>query len=144
MLLIEGAPGIGKTVLSKEVAFQWANGVFLHSIKFLLLVFLRNFYSHNTINSVESFMQHIFKNRKFAKDVGDHLIKSNGKDLAIVFDGYDEISEKDRTKSFVADIIKRVVFPQCLLVITSRPTASSRLHSIANCRVEIIGFTEED
>ena len=143
MLLIEGAPGIGKTVLSKEIAFQWASNELLKSIKVLLLVFLRTFHSRN-INSVERFLQHIFKNSKFAKDVGDHLIKSNGKDLAIIFDGYDEISEKDRINSFVADIIKRVVFPQCLLVITSRPTASSRLHSIANCRVEIIGFTEED
>ena len=54
------------------------------------------------------------------------------------------MSEKDRIDSFIAGIIKRVVFPQCLLVITSRPTASSRLHNIANCRVEIVGFTEED
>ena len=36
------------------------------------------------------------------------------------------------------------MFPQCLLMITCHPTASSHLHSIANCRVEIIGFTEED
>ena len=87
-------------------------------------------------------MQHVFKIG--ADDVGDYLLKSKGKDLAIVFDGYDEMSQKDRNRSFVADVIKRVVFPQCLLVITSRPTASSRLRNIVNCRVEIIGFTEED
>ena len=143
MLLIEGAPGMGKTVLSKEIAFQWATGKLLNSVKFLLLVFLRNFNSSN-IKSVESFMQHVFKNGKVANDVVEYVFKNDGEDLAIVLDGYDEMSENDRIDSFIADIIKRVVLPQCLLVITSRPTASSRLHSIANCRVEIIGFTEED
>ena len=142
ILLIEGAPGIGKTVLSKEIAYQWATGKLLNSVKFLLLVFLRTL--SGKIKSINHFMQHIFKIGKVADDVGDYLFKSNGKDLAIVFDGYDEMSQKDRNKSFVADIIKRVVFPQCLLVITSRPTASAHLHNIVNCRVEIIGFTEED
>lgn len=143
MLLVEGAPGIGKTVLAKEIAFQWATNKLLNSVKFLLLVFLRNFHSGN-VRSVEGFMLHIFRNGRIANDIGDYLFKTNGKDLAIVFDGYDEISEKDRTDSFVADIIKRVVFPECLLVITSRPTASSHLRSIVNCRVEVVGFTEED
>ena len=143
MLLIEGAPGIGKTVLSKEIAFQWATKGLLNSIKFMLLVFLRNFHSGN-IKSIESFMQHIFRKTRVANEVGDYLFKTSGEDLAIVFDGYDEISEKDRTDSFVADIIKRMVFPECLLVITSRPTASAHLHGIVNCRVEIVGFTEEN
>ena len=143
VLLIEGAPGMGKTVLSKEIAFQWANDKLLSSLNLLLLVFLRNFHSSN-IKSVEGFMQHVFKNGKVANDVVEYVFKNDGKDLAIVLDGYDEMSEKDRIHSFITDIIKRVVFPQCLLVITSRPTASSHLHSIANCRVEIIGFTEED
>ena len=142
MLLIEGAPGIGKTVLSKEVAYQWATGKLLNSVKFLLLVFLRTL--SGNMKSVTHLMRHVFKIDKVADDVEGYLFKSKGKDLAIVFDGYDEMSEKDRNKSFVADIIKRAVFPQCLLVITSRPTASSHLHNIVNCRVEIIGFTEED
>ena len=145
MVLIEGAPGIGKTVLSKEIAFQWAANNMLNSIKLLLLVFLRNLKNNlSSIKSVENFMEYTLKSRKVANDIADYYYKSSGEDLAIVFDGYDEISEKDRTDSFVADIIKRVVFPDCLLVITSRPTASSHLHSIVNCRVEVVGFTEED
>ena len=29
LILIEGAPGIDKTILSKEIALQWANNTFL-------------------------------------------------------------------------------------------------------------------
>ena len=144
MVLIEGAPGIGKTVLSKEIAFQWANNKMLNSIKLLLLVFLRNLKNNlSSIKSVESFMEYTLKSR-VANDIADYYLKSSGEDLAIVLDGYDEISEEDRTDSFVADIINRRVFSDCLLVITSRPTASLPLQRNVTCRVEVVGFTEED
>ena len=101
-----GVSGMGKIILSKETAFQWTTGKLLNSVKFLLIVFLHNFYSSN-IKSVESFIQHVFKNDKVAKDVVEYVFKNDGKDL--VLDGYDEMSEKDRIDSFIADIIKCVV-----------------------------------
>ena len=117
----------------------------LNSIKLLLLVFLHNLKNNlSSIKSVESFMEYTLKSRKVANDIADYYLKSSSEDLAIVLDGYDEISEKDRTDSFVADIINRRVFPECLLVITSRTTASAHLHRNVTCRVEVVGFTEED
>ena len=41
-ILIEGAPGIGKTVLAKEIAYQWANGEILKQCKLLFLLYLRD------------------------------------------------------------------------------------------------------
>ena len=38
---IEGAPGIGKTILSKEIAYHWANGKILSNLK-LFLLFVRD------------------------------------------------------------------------------------------------------
>ena len=142
IILIEGAPGIGKTVLAKEIAFQWANKKLLKDKKILLLLFLREF-SFSGIKSIESFVQHVVKS-EMAQSLARYLLKTEGKNLAIVFDGYDEISNEDRYSSIVADIINRKIFAKCCLVITSRPTASSALHSIVDCRVEIVGFTEED
>ena len=40
-VFIEGAPGIGKTALAKEIAYQWAKNELLTSKKLLLLVFIR-------------------------------------------------------------------------------------------------------
>ena len=54
------------------------------------------------------------------------------------------MSEQDRINSFVADIINRVILPECDLVVTSRPTASVHLRDKADCRVEVLGFTEEN
>lgn len=41
-ILIEGAPGIGKTVLSKEISFQWAKNKILFNKRILLLLFMRD------------------------------------------------------------------------------------------------------
>ena len=39
-ILIEGAPGIGKTVLAKEIAYQWATNEILTEIKIVFLLYL--------------------------------------------------------------------------------------------------------
>ena len=41
-ILIEGAPGIGKTVLAKEIAYRWADKEVLPDVKLLLLIYLRD------------------------------------------------------------------------------------------------------
>ena len=41
-ILIEGAPGIGKTVLAKEIAYQWATNEILTEIKIVFLLYLRD------------------------------------------------------------------------------------------------------
>ena len=143
VILIEGAPGIGKTVLAKEIAFQWANNKLLSDKNILFLLFLRQCDFKNML-TVQSFIQSMVKNDEITACLTRYLLQTEGKDLAIVFDGYDEISAEDRKSSIMADIIHRRLFPMCCLVITSRPTASAGLHSIVDCRVEIVGFTEED
>ena len=143
IILIEGAPGIGKTVLAKEIAFQWANNKLLACKKILLLLFLRECNFKN-IRFIEDLVEHVVKSNKIPACLAKYLLQTEGKDLAIVFDGYDELSEDDRNNSIIADIIYRKILSTCCLVITSRPTASSNLHSTVDCRAEIVGFTEED
>ena len=41
-ILIEGAPGIGKTVLAKNIAYLWAKKKLLNDVKILFLLFLRD------------------------------------------------------------------------------------------------------
>ena len=141
LILIEGAPGMGKTILSKEIALQWAKNTLLTFKKLLFLILLRNF--DTSIKSVDEFVQHVTKTKN-EKDV-KLITENNGQNLAVVLDGYDELSENDRNKSFIADLVFRRVLPKCLLVITSRPTASLHLHDFVNCRrVEVVGFSEID
>ena len=141
MVLIEGTPGMGKTVLAKEIAFQWAKNQLLSTKKLLFLVFLCEC---NNIASIEGFLQYIIKSNEMVGCLAKYLLQTEGKNLVIILDGYDEMSNEDRKNSFIVNIINRQVFPKCCLVITTCPTSSLLLHNLADNRVEIAGFTEED
>ena len=143
VILIEGAPGIGKTILSREIAFQWACEKLLSHVHLLFLVLLRD-PQISKIKSLDQFVCYVIKSTSNTKHIIDYLEKNSGNHCTIVFDGYDEISEQAKEYSFVGKIIQRKVLQLCNLVITSRPSASVDLHRIIDHRFEILGFTKEN
>ncbi|XP_065897563.1 protein NLRC5-like [Dysidea avara] len=139
-ILIEGAPGIGKTILSKEIASQWANHSILTSKQLLFLLFMRA-PQIRRITNVKSLVSYFCETA--SSKVTDWLVQTDGQHLVIILDGYDEVSE-DNHDSFINDIIDRKRLTKCGVVITSRPAASSHLHTIVDCRAEVLGFAEEN
>ena len=146
-ILIEGAPGIGKTVLLKEIAYKWANNELLQKFEFVLLVYLRD-PSLQQIVSVDDLLQLFCKGDKNATQIvsacAQYLFANGGKTLTLLLDGYDEYPRDLQESSLIADIIKRQVLPLCGLVVSSRPHASQHLHKQATIRVDILGFTETE
>ena len=144
-ILIEGAPGIGKSILLKELAYRWGNKQLLKTFKLVLLVSLRN-PTVQQVASVSDLLQHFCMGNRRAVEIAaachDHLSDNNGKDLVFLFDGFDEYPEKLRENSLIADILKRKVLPYCALVVSSRPHVTVHLRERATVRVDILGFTE--
>ena len=144
-ILIEGAPGIGKSVLLKEIAYRWGNKQLLKTFELVLLVCLRDPFLEQ-IKSVSDLLQLFYKGEDDTKEVisacNKYLSKNGGKTLALLLDGYDEYPENLQKSSLIADIIKRQVLPCCGLVVSSRPHASGHFHKQANIKVDILGFTE--
>ena len=141
-ILIEGAPGVGKTILSKEIAFQWANSTLLNSKSLLFLLFMRD-PQVKLIIDVMTLVRYFLQTDTLANKIADWLAETDGKYLTIVLDGYDEVSE-DNTSHFIKGVINCKWLKKCGLVITSRPSASSDLHDMVDCRAEVLGFTEEN
>ena len=145
-ILIEGAPGIGKSILLKELAYRWGNKQLLKTFKLVLLVPLRD----PTVQQA-SLIKHLlqlFCNREDTRATHistactDYLVQNGGKDLVFLFDGFDEFPETLQKNSLIADILKRKVLPYCALVVSSRPHATAHLRERATVRVDILGFTE--
>ena len=146
-ILIEGCPGIGKSVLLKEISYRWANKQLLQTYKLVLLLCLRDPMVQQA-ESIDDLLQLYCKGDKRAAEIVsascDQLLDNGGKELALLLDGFDELPECLQNSSLIANIIKRHVLPQCGLVLSSRPHASKKFHNKATLIVEILGFTEED
>ena len=145
-ILIEGAPGIGKSILLKEIAYRWGNKKqLLKTFKLVLPVRLRD-PTVQQVASVSDLLQHFCEGNSRTIEIAaachDYLSENGGKDLAFLFDGFDEYPETLQKNSLIADILKRNVLPYCALVVSSRPHATVHLREQATVRVDILGFTE--
>ena len=147
LILIEGAPGIGKSVLLKEISYRWAIKELLQQFELVLLVCLRDPFLQQ-IESVDDLLQLFYKRDKNATEVvsvcGKYLSRNDGENLALLLDGYDEYPGPLQQSGLIADILKRQVLPLCALVVSSRPHASESLRKQATIKVDILGFTEAE
>ena len=145
-ILIEGAPGIGKSILLKEIAYRWGNKQLLKTFKLVLLVPLRDPTVQQVVSVSDLFQ--LFCNREDTRTkqistaCSDYLVQNNGKDLVFLFDGFDEYPEVLQKNGLIADMLKRKVLPECTLVVSSRPHATVYLRGQATVRVDILGFTK--
>ena len=146
-VLIEGAPGIGKSLLLKEIAYRWGEKQVLQKFRLVLFVCLRDPAVQQMsliVDLLQSFCKRDRRSTKIASACSDYLSENNGEDLALLLDGYDEYPEMLQRDSLIADILKRKELPCCGLIVSSRPHASIRLHAQATIKVDILGFTEDE
>ena len=145
-ILIEGAPGIGKTVLAKEITYGWATNEILTEIKIVFLLYLRD-PQIQLINKVGELVEYVSNeclNSEQITTLTTHLVNTKGKQLCIVMDGFDEYPSSLQKNSFIVEIIKRIVLPNATVVITSRPTATVLLHDWVDRRIDILGLPKEE
>ena len=142
-VLIDGAPGVGKTTLTWKVSQDWAKGELFKDCKMVIRVSLRDLPEDPTsiwqlfpvIGSVE-----------LRQSVEQRLLDTNGKDTVFILDGWDELSLNQRKRgSLLYQIVRGDILPQCTVIITSRPYTSRWLQfpSMVPRHIELFGFTQE-
>ena len=145
-ILIEGAPGIGKSTFSWKLCRKWGKRKILQHYKVLVMLRLRD----NRVRHAKDIL-HLFRHPD--KDTREAAVKEiserRGEGLLLLLDGFDELPSSLRLEdSLFMRIIRGLEVPEATVMITSRPSASSYL--LANCRdhisqhIEIIGFTQEN
>ena len=148
LLLIEGAQGMGKTAICKEIAYQWSKHRGLDG-QFTFLICL-NEINPAYIDSLEAFLEYVCSENQPApfKTVLSNLHSNRGDKVMVIIDGYEKLftQQKYSVYSFIHKIINREIFElqRCDLVISSCHTTSVKLYHCNNCtRIELLGFTEE-
>ena len=142
-MLVDGAPGVGKTTLSRKVSSMWANGEILQRYWLVLLLHLRE-KAISKAKTIDTFFYH--SDSKVQESVIEFVNKRSGDGVLIIFDGFDELSSYERSEeSLFLDICGGKVLPRCAIAITSRPYASRSLQELPsiNRHIEVLGFTDE-
>ena len=136
-VLIEGAPGCGKSTLSLYICQQWSDGQLFQEYKLVILVRLREPSIQNARNIADL----------LPKPMGravEEMKLDNGRDVLFVLDGWDELPQIAPGRSIILDLIKGSELHESSIIITSRPTSSASLHSLVSSRIEILGFTKDE
>lgn len=139
VIVIEGAPGIGKTTIANEICRNWANNTsfteFLHVVYIPLQSPLLQL-----AESIDDLIKYYGEFTLDLKFISDSL----GKDVLFILDGWDELRKSCRDdEMFYPNFIRGKYLPNCSIIITSRQSAVLEIRKDSNRLLTIVGFTEE-
>ena len=146
LVVVEGAPGIGKNTLAWELCRQWPTLESLKRFSLVVLLRLREERVQSATDISDLFYHH---DTQLSRHVGEEVEKREGDAVLFVFDGFDEFPSELRKKSLVMDIIRGALYlPRATVLVTSRPSASAQLQSLLQTgigkHIEVVGFSEKE
>ena len=145
-VVIEGAPGVGKTTLSWEICKRWAMGNLFTQFSLILLLRLRDETVQNAV-TVKDLVLYPFDERLEA--ITRYLKDTDGTNTLILLEGLDELPKHLLTQTTIfTRLLAGTELPNATILVTSRPSATTELWKKWRARIsrhiEILGFTEEN
>ena len=134
LVLIEGAPGVGKTTFSEQLCYKWSQGQRLSHHRLLVLLPLRD-QTVRAAKNVRDLFQH--PSPQLQQDVAEEVERSGGEGMALWLEAWDELEEDMRTKSSLfLDLVHSRLLPKATVFITSRPWATKDIRDNTSLRVD--------
>ena len=146
VILIDGAPGSGKSTLTIHICQQWGRGELFNQFTVVILVQLRDPKVQNA-QAIADLLP--CENRTMAEQAAAEIMAVKGRSVLWILDGFDELPSHVQ-KEF---IISRLINPRLhqenslsktAVIVTSRPISSGDLCPLVSSRIEVLGFTSEE
>ena len=144
VILIDGAPGSGKSTLTVHICQKWSRGELFQEFTIVILVQLRD----PVVQSAQSMADLIpCPDIESAQQVVSAIKANLGRGVLWVMDGWDELPSHLRERSLLRDMITPSLhspITQSSVIVTSRPISSGELSELVSSRIEVLGFTWEE
>ena len=133
VVLLEGAPGVGKTTFSWEFCRKWGKGEILQDHSLLLLLPLRD----NNLKEAKTLSDLFYHpNPELQQAVVQEVTSNQGKGVVVWLEAWDELDDKRREEASVfLDLIHGRILPLATVFVTSRPWASEHLREKCGHRI---------
>ena len=146
VILLEGAPGCGKSTLSVYICQQWEKGQLFNQFQLVILIRLRDPAVKNAKGLADLLP---CPDTKTSQQMAARMLANRCQDVLFILDGWDELPPNLRKNSIFHQIVQPKLSrsnPLCesTVIVSSRPIASGDLHHVVSSRVEILGFTAEE
>ena len=148
-IIVEGAPGIGKTTFANKICQDWARSASFSKFKLVIYIPLRCI-SLKVANSLADLLAYYYDGESCdLSDVVQYIRKTGGEEVLFVLDGWDELNQTSLDENaFLPTFIRGDKFLNMHIIVTSRPVASRQIRlcsfSPTSKIIQIIGFTEEN
>ena len=142
-VLVEGAPGIGKSTFAWELCHQWNAIPNLKKYDLILLVPLKEAAVRQNPKTWKDLI--LFKHSS-VEAVKNHIESNDGAGVLWILDGFDELSPNDREiGSLYMDLMNGIVLSASTVIVTSRSSVAGSLTISVRIdrHLELLGFTPE-
>ena len=139
IILIEGAPGAGKSTLAWHLCQKWDAGELFQEFEVVLFVQLRE----PAIQSAQSLEDLFHTGSRISREAVSAIQYCGGQKVLIVLDSWDEYTPGLHEESVIKKLICNppdLNMQHSALIITSRPIATAKLQRFTSTRIEIVGF----
>ena len=146
VILLEGAPGCGKSTLSVYICQQWEKGQLFNHFQLVILIRLRDPAVKNAKGLADLLP---CPDTTTAQQIAARMLANRCQDVLFILDGWDELPPNLRKNSIFHQIVQPRLsrlnsLCESTVIVTSRPITSGDLHQVVSSRVEILGFTAEE
>ena len=145
-VLIEGAPGVGKSTFSWEICRRWAEGTIFQQFSLVLLLRLRD----ETVQNAQTIRDIVlYTVEEYLEEVSQYLQHTRGKHTLLILEGLDELPKHILTQpSIFTRLLDGTELPGAVILVTSRPSATPQIwqnwKKQISKHIEILGFTDQN
>ena len=145
VILVEGAPGVGKSTFAWEFCRRWERGEIAQQYDLVLLLRFRDD-RISKAKCLKDLIHHHSEN--VCEAVVSELEFCLGVNVLLILEGYDELPNECRHRpSVFLELINGQILPLATVLITSRPWATCDVRKKFEHRIfqhiEVLGFTKE-